>query len=94
MKKILILFSFLFLSCSKNKTTYLDDTIGGCPVALIEIDGCEYLIIDNRTISHKGNCKYCNNSKKEIDSLKTELKNCEDAVYVYEKINDSLFWNK
>jgi len=32
--------------------------------------------------------------KKEIDSLKTELKNCEDVVHYYEKENDSLFWNK
>ena len=32
---------------------------------IVEIDGCEYILIGNTSITHKGNCKYCEERNKK-----------------------------
>lgn len=54
---LLVITSFLFTGCNKNKTVPNYSNI-----EIIEIDSCEY--IDIRTgsgtcVIHKGNCKFC-----------------------------------
>lgn len=32
---------------------------------VVVLDGCEYLMYDNRMIVHKGNCKFCEQRREE-----------------------------
>jgi hypothetical protein len=53
---------FLFNSCESNvKETQLKDRYIGSIFTVIEVVSCEYIYhnSDIRTMSHKGNCKYC-----------------------------------
>lgn len=83
MKKLIILTILIALtSCVEPKPDsiairvqplpeYFIYTNDGRAVAhIVEIDSCEYLILDNSTdmtrgIAHKGNCKYCEQRKHE-----------------------------
>lgn len=63
MKKIikLALCSILFLSCvqpqnTENKHGYYIDNAGN-RISTQEIDGCEYIILNDKSIIHKANCK-------------------------------------
>ena len=55
MKKIVL---FLFLSILLQEANAYDK------LSIVEIDGCEYIVCNDRnnsgiTITHKGNCKFC-----------------------------------
>lgn len=34
-------------------------------IKVVVLDGCEYLMYDNRMVVHKGNCKFCEQRRKE-----------------------------
>lgn len=62
------------------ETTIIFSESGGESVTVIEIDGCEYIkYMGNHkgSISHKGNCKYCeerNKSKTKVsDNTESEF---------------------
>lgn len=51
---------------------YINDHSGYSIARIIVIDNCEYIIIDESTaytrgITHKGNCKYCQERNKVVD---------------------------
>lgn len=60
----LALMALLLMSCGETPRTEKDSTL---EYDVIEIDSCEYIMIQSRTyygyivtsIGHKGNCKYC-----------------------------------
>lgn len=84
-KIILFLISFLLLSCDNGKFTkieyphtfngrYIDNHNNKINVCLytIEVDSCEYLVGSydrSRYITHKGNCKFCE-ERKILKSVK------------------------
>ena len=52
----------LLFSCETTITqSTLPDKIDGSLVRIYEIDSCEYIYIINdiKSLTHKGNCKYC-----------------------------------
>ena len=60
----------LFLiSCETEKMT--PETVlknSGYKITILEYDSCEYLVVGNayqKTITHKGNCKFCKTRKKK-----------------------------
>ena len=71
MKKIIfaILISFVLISCSSNEEPKKLLNVENSKYCywVIEIDGCEYIesgILDQRVLTHKGNCKYCEERKR------------------------------
>lgn len=67
----------LFSSCESTITKHpTGETFNGADIGILVIDSCEYLIAsdDVRTISHKGNCKFCAQRQKaalHIPQMKT-----------------------
>ena len=68
----IIILSAVLVSCytERNDTIRLEATKGTVAVDhyVIEIDGCEYIeSVGARRygLTHKGNCKYCKNTKDE-----------------------------
>lgn len=75
MKKIvfLLLSVFMLTGCKQVDESYKGKVPTGSVVVII--DGCEY-IEQCYGITHKGNCKYCEQRRKiEQDSLIAKLKN-------------------
>ena len=70
MKKLLLLaLPLMMIGCDDPKTTGMKNGY-----SIIEIDSCEYLR-GLYSLSHKGNCKYCQQRRKqEIKDLIEELK--------------------
>lgn len=57
------LITFTLFSCQTTvKETTIVEMYMGRQCTIIEVDSCEYLTLggDSRTLTHKGNCKYCN----------------------------------
>lgn len=76
MKKILLLSLIIITSCSCNcppspssqegdHVEKLEDYVWSAKV--VEYDSCEYVLIfgDSKGITHKGNCKYCEERRKK-----------------------------
>ena len=63
MKKLMILITSIILySCDLNVTKQSTNIkLNGSTGEIFTIDSCEYLMFhsDTKTITHKGNCKYC-----------------------------------
>ena len=59
---ILLITLTLFSCKTTGKETTILETHLGYQFSILEVDGCEYLMIanDRQTLTHKGNCKYCN----------------------------------
>lgn len=58
----ILLVSGCLFSCETTVTkTNIKETYNGSNVVIMTIDSCEYLYIgnDTRSLTHKGNCKYC-----------------------------------
>jgi len=59
---ITLLVAFIFCGCSeRQKRREALNQVEN--MRIVEFDGCEYLV-SYRRLSHKGNCKYCTNSKR------------------------------
>lgn len=64
-----LLVAVIFCGCdstvSKNKT---GERYFGSDIEVLTVDSCEYLIFayDTRSITHKGNCKFCVERSKKI----------------------------
>ena len=73
MKKLLLLaLPLMIVGCSDVKYTKHQTTTQ--EVGVFEYDSCEYITIYHG-VSHKGNCKYCQQRRKqEIKELIEELK--------------------
>lgn len=65
--KYYLLLTIILLSCESTvKTTRLNDRLNGFGFSVMIIDSCEYICTENdiRTLTHKGNCKYCKQRAK------------------------------
>lgn len=71
MKWISLVVLFLFLGCAerteyKNNQLAIEGQPGVRPVQFVEIEGCEYILLGDRNITHKGNCKRCREELKKL----------------------------
>lgn len=72
MKKILLLFLIIITtSCDYNRPSQegnhvkkLEDYVWST-TKVVEYDSCEYILIFGDGITHKGNCKYCEERRKK-----------------------------
>lgn len=66
MKQTAIAFVIMALlsSCSQNEPKITQTNVDGTRFAVMELDGCEYIICKN-AMAHKGNCKYCEQRRKQ-----------------------------
>ena len=58
----LMLLCLVFFGCESTvTTTNLNDRYMGSSISVMVIDSCEYIYINNdvRSLTHKGNCKFC-----------------------------------
>jgi len=88
----LALMALLLMSCGETPRTEKDSTL---EYDVIEIDSCEYIMIQSRTyygyivtsIGHKGNCKYCKerNNTEQINTS-VEHKTVTDTILIYKYI--------
>lgn len=88
----LALMALLLMSCEEAPRTEKDSVI---EYDVIEIDSCEYIMVQSRnyygykvtSISHKGNCKYCQERNILVNHTDTVYekgyKVITDTVYVY-----------
>ena len=80
MRLIIFLSSMLFLSsCYQNDRRHYYELKEG---DIAELDSCEYIINDSRagrTITHKGNCKYC---EKRMDK---KIRKLLDEVFLMQE---------
>ena len=77
MKKMIFTFLvFILTGCTTHQefpNEVINTTASSAPVVnmsnyrikVVILDGCEYLMYDNRMIVHKGNCKFCERRRKE-----------------------------
>ena len=70
MNKLFIFVLLLFSSCviPVEKEQKIIHRVENIPFEVIVIDGCEYLFRSESYrsyLTHKGNCKYCNQRKNE-----------------------------
>lgn len=77
MKKIIFAFLvFILTGCTTRQefpNEVINTTASITPVAnmsnyrikVVVLDGCEYLNYDNKVVVHKGNCKFCEQRRKE-----------------------------
>lgn len=59
---------FVFSGCENTvTTTNLDEKYFGSRISVMVIDSCEYVFInsDTRSLTHKGNCKFCAERNKK-----------------------------
>lgn len=66
---IIIIVSSLVSSCKNTVTkSELPDMYQGCVIEVYTIDSCEYITIanDTRSLTHKGNCKFCAKRNKNV----------------------------
>lgn len=84
MRLIIFLSSMLFLSsCYQNDRRHYYDLKEG---DIAELDSCEYIINDSRagrTITHKGNCKYC--EKRMAKKNRELIKKLLDEVFLMQE---------
>lgn len=73
MKKFILLTVLLMCGCKNDKTEVKDDTLTlsdgfvSYKIREVEYKGCEYIIFgqgDSLAVTHKGNCKYCQQRNK------------------------------
>lgn len=89
---LLLVMMILMSSCEKSPRTETDSVL---EYDIIDIDSCEYIMVQSRnyygykvtSISHKGNCKYCQERNILVNHTDTVYeKGCKvitDTVYVY-----------
>ena len=69
MKKFMIIAAVLMLTaCNTTRTGRTTENVDGSAFDVIVVDSCEYLIGDcgySGYMSHKGNCKYCEQRRKQ-----------------------------
>lgn len=67
---------FILTGCTTRQefpNEVINTTVSSAPVVnmsnyrikVVVLDGCEYLMYDNRMVVHKGNCKFCEQRRKE-----------------------------
>lgn len=66
---LLLALMALLMSCGNLPRTEKDSVI---EYEVIEIDRCEYILVQSKTydvasIAHKGNCKYCEERRNNVD---------------------------
>lgn len=57
-----LLVAVIFCGCETTvKKTDMEEQYNGFPVQIVVIDSCEYIYVnvDIRSLTHKGNCKFC-----------------------------------
>lgn len=69
MKKLLVLLMVvIFLSgCETTiESSKIKETYNGSSIQVYTIDSCEYIVLnhDYRSLTHKGNCKFCKQRNK------------------------------
>lgn len=64
---LLLALMALLMSCGSAQRTETDSIL---EYEIIEIDSCEYILIQSNTksIAHKGNCKYCEGRRDYVVS--------------------------
>jgi len=64
----LLLVSVIFCGCETNISREpIKETYNGSNIQVMIIDSCEYLFanLDIRSLTHKGNCKFCAERSKK-----------------------------
>lgn len=75
-KKIFAFLVFVLTGCTTRQefpNEVINTTVSSAPVVnmsnyrikVVVLDRCEYLMYDNKVVVHKGNCKFCEQRRKE-----------------------------
>lgn len=86
-KALFVLLVFIVMGCTptthEQANVKISTKVTDAPVVnmsnyrikVVVLDGCEYLMYDNRIVVHKGNCKFCEQRRKnEMQCLINKIK--------------------